>query len=484
MPKKLFVIFCCVFYIILSTTVSAQSIISGKICDSRDDNPIDYANIIITNSKDSTIIAYSISDENGSFSISIKDNDADSLAVKVTALNIKPSTRFIANISQRLDLYVDYETFVLNDVIIKGDINPISKRGDTLTYVVAEYKDENDRVIEDVLKKMPGIDIDPSGTIKYQGKAINRFYIEGLDMLGDKYSIASRTIVANDVASVKVYENHQSVKALRNVTMLDEAAIDIKLNESAKATWISTVQIGVGYKPILWDVGVNASFFGKKSQFLALYNTNNTGVDYNQDTDQQYIGVRFPTEPPLEKNLYIDNKSHHASVNTIKKIKEDIHFRTNVEYSHDDISSKGESTYLYSLDTNIVRVHELINAGRKIDKLNIDFNVEANESKFYFSNTIEGTVKQISDNGTVDTEHEIINQEYCLKSGDIVDKINLIIPFGRYMSLGANSLLDLSRMPTQLFVFNPESISSTQTLNVDKLNNQNQRKRPINCIFF
>lgn len=92
-------------------------------------------------------------------------------------------------------------------------VNPkdIVQRKDTIAYRVASFTSIEDRTIGDVLKKMPGVEVLESGAIKYQGKEISKFYIEGSDMLGGRYGLATNNISHNDVQRVEVMENHQSI---------------------------------------------------------------------------------------------------------------------------------------------------------------------------------------------------------------------------------------------------------------------------------
>lgn len=70
--------------------------------------------------------------------------------------------------------------------------------------------------------------------ISYQGTAINKFYIEGMDLLGGKYNIATNNISNDDVGSVEIMENHQPIKALNGLSISEQAAINLRLKEKAK----------------------------------------------------------------------------------------------------------------------------------------------------------------------------------------------------------------------------------------------------------
>lgn len=85
--------------------------------------------------------------------------------------------------------------------------------GDTLNYSVDAFIGKNDISIGDVLRRMPGIQVDDNGHIYYQGKNISNLYINGMDALAGRYSIATNNLAAQMVATVQVMENHQGVKA-------------------------------------------------------------------------------------------------------------------------------------------------------------------------------------------------------------------------------------------------------------------------------
>lgn len=105
---------------------------------------------------------------------------------------------------------------MLKEVAVKAD--RIREQGDTITYNVGTFAQAQDRSIGDVLKRMPGIDVSNSGKIQYQGEDINKFYIEGSDLLGGKYGIATNGINHDDVGAVEVMENHQPMQVLSGIS--------------------------------------------------------------------------------------------------------------------------------------------------------------------------------------------------------------------------------------------------------------------------
>jgi len=120
------------------------------------------------------------SNTNGNYELSYSGKESELLLV-VSGLGIATQLKKIPNQSQTINFTVQEEEFQLKEVQIKSSKIYYSK--DTINYSVAAFTDDKDVVIGDVLKKMPGIDVSESGQISYQGRPINKFYIENMDML-------------------------------------------------------------------------------------------------------------------------------------------------------------------------------------------------------------------------------------------------------------------------------------------------------------
>jgi len=116
-------------------------------------------------------------------------------------------------VSFSLSVQLEPGTTLLKEVTVKAD--RIREQGDTITYNVGSFAQQQDRSISDVLKRMPGINVEQSGKIQYQGGVINKFYIEGSDLLGGKYGIATNGISHEDVGAAEVMENHQPMQVFQ-----------------------------------------------------------------------------------------------------------------------------------------------------------------------------------------------------------------------------------------------------------------------------
>jgi len=136
---------------------------------------------------------------------------------------------------------------------------------------VGSFLDETDRSIGDVLKKLPGIQVLSSGQILYQNKPISKFYVEGLDLLKGRYGIATQNVEAKNVAAVQILENHQPIKALKDMEIPSTAAINLKLKQSALGAFFATAQVGAGLPSMLVSNELVGMRFTRAQQNMLVY---------------------------------------------------------------------------------------------------------------------------------------------------------------------------------------------------------------------
>lgn len=214
----------------------------------------------------------------------------------------------------------------------------IYQRGDTVNYSVKNFMQKQDLVISDVIRRLPGIEVTPDGIIKYQGRAINKYYIEGLDLLEDKYNLANNNLPADAVKNVQVIENHQPIKALDSIAFSERAALNITLNDGYKNRIIGRAKAGVGWKPLGIDAEAVPMKFSPGGQTIATYKFNNTGNDYSRELNQLNLSesinrlkggflstplssIPFPSAPTLTTERVLFNRLHMVSFNHLKKLK-------------------------------------------------------------------------------------------------------------------------------------------------------------------
>jgi hypothetical protein len=261
--KVVFMILFSMFHIV----VYSQTTVSGRVMD-KSFKGISDISVVFSSVKDSSILAYTHTDEKGNYKLTYKGND-DKLLVSIYSFEVKKQTKKIGNHSQTVDFIAEQESIALREVVVKA--TAISQSNDTINYLVGAFKGKKDLVIGDVLKKMPGITVSQDGQISYKGSPINKFYIEGMDMLGGRYGIATNNVSANDVSKVQVLENHQPIKALKDIIPSNYAAINLKIKENRKGILTSTAMAGMGYDTeLLWKGELTGMYFGREVRIFRL----------------------------------------------------------------------------------------------------------------------------------------------------------------------------------------------------------------------
>ncbi len=340
----------CFFLDLLSASAADPGELRGKVVDADTDEPI-VGCIVKTKG------AFASTDKSGHFSITPKAG-ADSI-----------SFRFMGYESSSFPVTADLscvrlspKATRLNDVIVEAP--DIYAKGDTLVFNVAKYANAKDNAIIDVIKRLPGIKVEEDGTIKYQGKPINKFYIDGNDFIGGQYGLATNNISHKDVASVEVMENHQPVKALEGIEFPEEAGLNLKLKEDARSRWVGVAQAAAGVQPFLYDGSLYTMRIASKNQNIITVKADNTGwnpaneirehdfddmfsSDYTSNLWPEYISADIVNAPLTEKRTR-DNLSWLANAITAWK-KGDSSMRLKLNYMGDRLDyNSGVTTDYFS----------------------------------------------------------------------------------------------------------------------------------------
>lgn len=297
------------------------------------------------------------------------------------------------------------KAFELKEVKVTPD--KARQRGDTTTYLVSAYMQKQDRSIADVLKKIPGIEVKQDGQISVDGRAINKFYIEGMDLLGGKYSLASENIDAQKVSRVQVLHNHQPVRALRDVNFSEQAALNIVLKDDAKNVWQGVVELAGGHTlqgdgSWLRDGRLLAMLFARKKQSISMFKTNNTGKDVsleisdlaneNSDIDD---GARLQnislTAPALDQQRYTFNNTNLFATNWLFKPNKDTDLRLQADALFDKTDQNmSRTTTFIDAGADGVTITEDQSAYSKRNEWKGELLYKLNSDKAYVSNSLKG----------------------------------------------------------------------------------------------
>lgn len=460
----------------------SQIVISGSVRYAKDLSVVDLANVIIEDTEKNTVIGSAVTSPDGRFKISCKSGSS-TLKLTVAGFNIARHSQIIKAQSQEVMIEVEYQEIRLTEAVIK--VKPIKRTGDTLTYYVSKFSDSLDRSIGDVLKKMPGISVDKSGGIKYNGRAITKFYIEGMDMMGSRYGVATKNVQAKDIATVEVYENHQPVKMLRelNRSNPDNTAINLKLKDKSKGVLIASMQLGAGYQPWSWNGAITAMLFTGSYQMFVSAKTNNSGEDIISELVEQYdnsaqltpyIGVYTPAKPEIDLERYMDNTTHAVSVNNLFKLSKEKLLSLNGIYYYDRQDFRDSSVTVYYMPSaDPLKISEATGVRSKTNNAEMRLKFTNNGEKNYIEDVLTVQAKWNQAQGSVLTQDEEVLQRFDMNPNlgvnnkfDIVKTLKDGPTFDFSSTIGVRSLPATLRVNPLLYpsIFGYEQASAESAI--------------------
>jgi hypothetical protein len=211
----------------------AQVTLTGVVKDSIG-NPLELANVVALNKLTNKMDGYAITNDKGKFKINIEENSTYNIQVSYIGMKTK-SLELVTkeqNLSKNYTLLVDES---LDEVELTYEM-PVTISGDTLTYNADSFKNGTERKLEDVLKKLPGVEINDDGEIEVEGKTVGKVMVEGKDFFDGDSKLATKNIPANAIDKVQVLKNYSNNSQLSGVTNnQDNIAINIKLKEGKKS---------------------------------------------------------------------------------------------------------------------------------------------------------------------------------------------------------------------------------------------------------
>lgn len=390
-----------ILFLIVAVSAVAQVNVSGTVVDKASNEPLTGASVIVKGA-DGKIKKYATSKGDGSFAMSLPS--VSGCRLEVSMMSFAKKTIPLDSVSFPITVYMEPGTTLLKEVTVKAD--RIREQGDTITYNVGSFAQQQDRSIGDVLKRMPGINVESSGKIQYQGEDINKFYIEGSDLLGGKYGIATNGISHEDVGAVEVMENHQPMQVLSGISFSDKAAINLKLKNKAKATWSFHGDAGGGYSwqpdGAIWDGELFAMAVMPNFQNITTFKTNNIGEDLSaQATDffatrrgtdlNRYVGVSLPGVPNLSRKRTLFNRSSLVSTNALWKLGRG-EFKAQIDYSFNRVTADAANITTYFLNEGNRVVTENRSGVDRSHALSGKFIYELNQKTAFINNTLKTNI--------------------------------------------------------------------------------------------
>ena len=255
----------------------AQVKLEGVVRDSLN-QPLESANVIAINQETSGLEAFGVTSVEGRYRLELGENGT--YKIQISFVGMKTFTEILS--TKEEDIIKDY-TLEADNVLEGVELvyeMPVQVKGDTVVYNADSFQNGTERKLEDVLEKLPGVEINEDGQIEVEGKVVNKLMVDGKDFFDGDTKLASKNIPSKAVDKIQVLRNYSEVGQLRSVTNnQDNVALNIKLKKGKESFWFGDVTVGAGTSPEkeLYLVQPKLFYYSPKYTINFIGDINNTG---------------------------------------------------------------------------------------------------------------------------------------------------------------------------------------------------------------
>jgi len=278
LSKLIFLIF------VLVSTISVAQNISGKILD-EEKKPLEFASIAVLNAADSTLVSYASTDVKGNFKVVDVSSGKRIFQVNLIGYNVYQKSIDFAGTSLNFGtITLKEKDNTLDEVNITAVI-PITIKKDTMAFSTKAFKVRVDDNVEDLLKKLPGVEVDADGKVKAQGEDVSKVYVDGKEFFGGDPAVAMKNLSADAIKKVEVIDEKSDKARVSGVNDSDRSkVINLVLKDDKKVNDFGKFQGGYGTESrYLTSVSYNRFSPKVQASVIGKYNNvNTTGSDISE----------------------------------------------------------------------------------------------------------------------------------------------------------------------------------------------------------
>ncbi|MCF0207259.1 MAG: TonB-dependent receptor, partial [Bacteroidales bacterium] len=287
--KRLFLVVAIFAICCLSKAYSQNIEISGDIIENDTGEEVPFATVMLLNESDSTLLEYAISDTYGHFAFrNVKNRD---YLLKISHISYTPYQKKIKKTEGKTinvgTIKLSPIAEVLMEVVIHEAQAPLLFKGDTIEYNAATFKVAPGSTVEDLLKKLPGIEVDADGGITSMGKDVNKVLVDGKNFFGDDPKMVTQNLDAEAVSKVQVYTQQSEQEKLTGIKDgSQDKVMNLELKQEYKKGYFGKASVGAGWGDgnfIPWLAKASFNRFNDKYQlsFIGYGNDiNSTRTDW------------------------------------------------------------------------------------------------------------------------------------------------------------------------------------------------------------
>jgi len=257
----------------------AQNVkLEGVISDTKN-VALEMVNVMAVNTATKAMDSYAITNDKGKYSLSLKSNTVYSIKISFLGMQSKEIEIVTSTVAISKNVSLEESATELEGVEIIREM-PVSIKGDTIVYNADSFKSGTERKLEDVLKKLPGVEVNADGEVEVEGKKVTKLMVEGKDFFDGDTKLGVKNIPADAIDKVQVLRNFNENSILKGVENNDEnVAMNIKLKSGKKNFWFGDITggIGVGHTDFRYVANPKLFYYSPKYSINLITNFNNIG---------------------------------------------------------------------------------------------------------------------------------------------------------------------------------------------------------------
>ncbi|MDF2190938.1 outer membrane beta-barrel family protein [Paraflavitalea sp. CAU 1676] len=266
----------------LSLCAQKNGSVKGSLYDSVAKQPVASATITVLQKKDSSLVTFTMTDSKGRFEITQLANGDYRLLITHVNYHGSNKTFSIDDANKNRDLgnlILHDAAQMLNEVVVTAEAPPVTLIGDTVQYNAGSFKTPPNANVEQLLKKMPGIQVEKDGTVKAQGQEVKRVLVDGKEFFGTDPKIATRNLPSDAVDKVQVYDKSSDAAQLTGFDDGNsEKTINLKLKKDKKKGLFGKASVGAGTSD-RYEGRFNLNSFKGARQLSVIGMGNNTNAE-------------------------------------------------------------------------------------------------------------------------------------------------------------------------------------------------------------
>jgi hypothetical protein len=284
-------------------SVLAQVTLKGKVTDTLQ-SPLEYANVLAIPQTEDIEIAFSICDNKGNYQLILHKNILYHIEISYLGYS-KISYPITLQKNTTKDFLLSPTNEPLDEVIIKQR-SPVIIKKDTIIYRTDVFTNGKERKLREVLKKLPGVEVDRDGNVTVNGKKVDKFMVDGKPFFTGDTKLGVNNIPADVVAEVEVLDNYTEIAFLKGLSDSDVLALNIKLKEGKKKFIFGDIEAGGGIKE-RYLINPTLFYYSPKTSINFIGDVNNTGeksFTFNDYIDFEGGFVKLMENPTGYSNIF------------------------------------------------------------------------------------------------------------------------------------------------------------------------------------